>query len=111
MNKQDLIQQILIFINDNFYNNIPNYTFKSIKNCYNNSIIDINSIGISIISLLNINIDNLDIITNPTNDYFIFNYKNSYIIINFNLDIFYNCEFKVIIVKTRNEALTYRYGD
>lgn len=108
MNKEDLANKITIFINDCFMINNEEYKFKSIYECYNNANNDLLYIGFKILKSLNLNMNNLDYMI--TDDYFIFNYKNSYIIINFFIDIWNICEYKILIVNTRNEALRYRYG-
>jgi len=43
-------------------------------------------------------------------DYFIFNYNNIYIIINFSIDLNDVCKYKILTVKDRNEALRFRYS-
>jgi hypothetical protein len=108
MDKEDLIHKLTIAINEFFITDNPEYSFKSLGECYYGSHKDIIIIGKSIIKNLNLDLINLDII--KSDDYFIFNYRNIYIIINYYQDIWTMCEFKVITVKTRDEALRHRYG-
>jgi hypothetical protein len=108
MDKEDLIHKLTIAINEFFITDNPDYSFKSIGECYYGCHKDIKNIGKCVVNNLYLYYDNLDIIQTPY--YFIFNYKNMYIIINYYKDIWGMCEFKVILVKTRDEALRYRYG-
>lgn len=105
---EDLIHKITIGINEFYITDNPEYSFKSLGVCYYGADKDIKKIGKSIVKNLYLYYDNLDIIQSP--DYFIFNYRNIYLIINYYKDIWGMCEFKVIVVKTRDEALRYRYG-
>lgn len=109
MNKEDLIHKLTIVIREFFITDNPVYSFKSVGKCYYNSENDITDIGFQIIENLNLNPDELDIMKSPY--YFIFDYRNSYIIINYYDDIWGICDFKAVLVKTRREALIYRYGD
>ena len=104
MDLDNLANQITIAINEFFITEDPEYSYKIINNCYKKAYKDILKIGFKIVNNFNLDLLTLDLI--KSHDYFIFNFRNYYIIINY-----YNNDFKVILVKTRNEALTYRYGD
>jgi len=111
MDMNDLTNNIILEINKIFKKPNPNYTLITFNNTYYKSHIDIKLIGKKILINLNLNIFDPNIDYIETFDYVIFKYNNYYVIINYCLDIWDMAQYKLLIVKTRNEALTYRYGD
>lgn len=111
MNINDLTNNIILGINKSFEKKNPNYSFMIFDNNYYKSQDDIKLIGRKI--LINFKLNRFDPYIDyiETLDYIIFKYKNYYVIINYCLDIWEMAQYKLLIVKTRNEALTYRYGD
>jgi len=111
MNINDLTNSIILGINKSFEKKNPNYSFMIFDNNYYKSQDDIKLIGRKI--LINFKLNRFDPYIDyiETLDYVIFKYKNNYVIINYCLDIWEMAQYKLLIVKTRNEALTYRYGD
>jgi len=111
MNKDDLIEKISIAIYQAFLSGNPEYSFTSIPNCYYYSYDEIRNIGRGVLKKLGIDKyskDELDKMV--TDDYFIFKYRGLYIIINHYCDLFDIIEYKLLMVKDRNEALVHRYG-
>jgi len=107
MNFDKLNCEIFNYINDLFNTNNPEYNVKYIETYYNSKY-DLERHGRLLIYFLRLDIYNLDIII--TDNYFIFDYKNIYIIINYSFDLYDNCIYKILTVKNRNEALRYRYS-
>lgn len=111
MNKSELINMITYSIQNAFTNEFPGYSLTTIKNCYYGSHEDIKSIGNEILINLNIDPNNVNHDKMISQYYFVFEYNNLYVIINFSCDIWNIAQFNVIIVKNRREALINRYGD
>ena len=116
MNKDELVSRIIYGINKAFNGeNDPYNSIINISDCYFMCQNDIRKIGNLVIEGLSINM------TNANNDdytdkmisdyYYIFKYKGYYTIINYKCDIWNMAEFQLRFVKTRSEALIYRYGD
>lgn len=107
MNFEDLSNKIIITITDwilTLDNDNNKYKYVSIPECYYKADSDIKRLGLIIKDRFNLN-ENNDIIQSFFDDYFIFKFRNIYIIINVNED-----EYKIIKVFSRKEALTYRFG-
>ncbi len=107
MNFEILQFEIYNYIDDLFNSMQPEYNVKYIET-YDNASNDLEQLGKQLVYCLGLNINNLDIMIKP--DYFIFNYNNIYIIINFSIDLNDVCKYKILTVKDRNEALRFRYS-
>lgn len=111
MNKQDLIDKLYLAIYEAFNSGHPAYSLTSLPNCYYNSYNEIVKIGNGVIKKLMINDKSKDELDKMvTDDYYIFKFNELYIIINYSCDLYNSIEYKLFIVKERNEALIYRYG-
>lgn len=111
MNRLELIDKLYYSIYKAFESGHPEYSFTSIPKCYYESYDDILKIGKGLLKKLEIgdkSNDENDLMI--TGDYFIFKYGELYIIINHYCDIYDIIEYKLFIVKTRDEALRHRYG-
>jgi len=109
MNFEILQFEIYNYIDDLFNSMQPEYNVKYIET-YDNASNDLEQLGKQLVYCLGLNNinNNLDIMIKP--DYFIFNYNNIYIIINFSIDLNDKCIYKILTVNNRNEALRYRYS-
>lgn len=113
MNFEDLTNKIIINITDWIMKKENNrtYSYITIPCSYYKSENDIKKLGFIVKNRFNLDDNNNDIIESYYNDYFIFKFRNIYIIININSDLDYNnVEYKLIKVYDRKEALIYRYG-
>lgn len=111
MNRLELIDKLYFSIYQAFESGNPAYSFTSIPNCYYESYDEIRKIGKGLLKKLgleHLSKDELDLMI--TGDYFIFKFNELYFIINHHCDLFDNIEYKLLIVKNREEALTHRYG-
>ncbi len=111
MNRSELVDKLYFSIYQAFESGNPIYSFTSIPNCYYESYDEIRKIGKGLLSKLGLgqaSKDELDLMV--TGDYFIFKLNELYIIINHYCDLFDSIEYKLLIVKNREEALTHRYG-
>lgn len=111
MNITDLIDKLYNAIYQAFESGNPEYSFTSFPNCYYDSYYETRKIGNGLIKKLeldNKSKEELDKIV--TDDYFVFKFGNLYVIINHYCDLFDIIEYKLLIVKTREEALAHRYG-
>ena len=111
MNREELIDKIYFSIYQAFESGNPVYSFTSIPNCYYESYDEIRKIGKGLLKKLaleQLSKEVLDLMV--TDDYFIFKFSDLYIIINHYCDLFDIIEYKLLIVKNRDEALTHRYG-
>jgi len=111
MDKENLITLIVYGINKTFESEIPVYSYLSFNECYYRCHDDIKEIGKEVIKRLNLDIKDPELDTMISHDYFIFNYKKLYIIINFTCDIWEIAKYQVTIVKNRREALINRYAE
>lgn len=111
MDKDNLISLLVYGINKSFETEIPTYSYLSFNECYYGCHNDIKKIGKGVLKKLNIDYNNPTLDKMISNDYFVFNYKNMYIIINFTCDIWEIAKYQIIIVKNRREALIHRYGE
>lgn len=111
MNREELIDKLYYSIYQAFESGNPAYSFTSIPNCYYESYDEIRKLGKGLLKRLaldQLSKDELDLMV--TGDYFIFKFGDLYIIINHYCDLFDCIEYKLLIVKNREEALTHRYG-
>lgn len=115
MNFEDLANKTISIITDWILeNNNNNYSYFNIPCSYYKSENDIKKLGNIVKNRFRLDKEYNDIIESYFNDYFIFKFKNIYIIININNCIYdYNTaiEYNIIKVFDRNEALIYRYGN
>ncbi len=111
MNRRELVSMITYGINKSFKENNPSYTLITIKNCYYKSHEEIKKIGKEVLNSLRINDQDPSLDKMVSNDYYVFEYKDHYVIINFACDIWEMAMFKLMIVKDRREALIHRYGE
>lgn len=111
MDKSELVSMITISINKSLDNENPLYSLITIKDCYYGSQNDIRVIGKEVLENLMINDNDPNFDKMVSDYYFVFEYKNHYIIINYVCDIWEMATYQVIVVKTRREALIHRYGD
>lgn len=107
MNFEILQFEIYNYIDDLFNSMQPEYNVKYIE-AYDYADKDLEQLGKQLVYCLGLHNNNLDIMIKP--DYFIFNYNNIYIIINFSIDLNDVCKYKILTVKDRNEALRFRYS-
>lgn len=111
MNRADLIDKLYNAIFQAFESGNPEYSFTSIPKCYYDSYYETRKIGNGLLKKLEIDDkSNEKLDKMVTDDYFVFKFGELYVIINHYCDIFDIVEYKLLIVKTRNEALTHRYG-
>lgn len=112
MDRDDLITKITNAIKEAFLNGNPEYTHISFDNSYFGSNNDIKIIGKKVVKNFNLNVNCYETDKMESFDYYIFKYMNLYIIINFYCDVLAwgLVNYKLLIVKTRDEALRYRYG-
>lgn len=107
MNFEILSYIINNYIDDLYKTNTPEYNVKY-YNCSYNASGDLGNIGFRLIKFLKLDVYNLDIII--TDNYFIFDYNDTYIIINYTNEFNDVSKYKILTVKTRNEALRFRYS-
>ena len=111
MDKKELVSMITVGINKSLNNENPLYSLITIKDCYYGSHNDIRVIGTEVLENLMINENDPNFDKMVSDYYFVFEYKNHYVIINYVCDIWEMATYQVIVVKTRREALIHRYGD
>lgn len=111
MDKNQLVSMIICAIENVFSIENPLYTLITIDKCYYGCHDDIKDIGSDVLNKLNIDYTNPNFDKMISHDYFVFEYKNRYIIINYICDIWDMAKYQLLVVKTRRDALIYRYGE
>jgi len=116
MNFEDLANKTITTITDWILNmdKNSNYSYINIPCSYYKSENDIKKLGKIIRNKFKLDDKYNDIIESYFNDYFIFKFRDIYIIININIEDNFNnnnIDYKIIKVFNRKEALIYRYGN
>lgn len=111
MNRCELVSMLAYGIHKSFKSDESLYSLITIKECYYGCHNEIKKIGKEVLNLLKINESDPNLDKMVSDDYFVFNYRNRYVIINFTCDIWEVAIFKLMIVKDRREALINRYGE